>query len=187
MRFIALFVAIFLWTASASAQKSATIWASLQTNYSPVFQLNNQHFSEVRSVGLKLSFYDRSIIPAGVEFYFASRYHSSVDFSYGIGFVYIVLEKQTYRFKVGLNGGRIKMNDFEYNLEVGGILEDELHEIIHPYVEWEWLFSEYASIYFKAGYRFLRSETMMIFKKLDEKKIGNRTETIFKGRTDTRL
>ncbi len=46
--------------------------------------------------------------------------------------------------------------------EVGKIMEDKLQEILHPYVEWEWLFSKHVSFFLKGGYRFLRSETVIV-------------------------
>lgn len=186
MRLVALSFIFFLCSSAVFAQQSL-IKIHVQANYSPVLQLNNSNSNQAQSIGFKLSLYNFNDVPVEVGFRYSPGYRSSVAFSYGLTFAYIFLRDDDYLLKAGLNGGRIKMDEYKYEVKVGGIIEDEFHEIINPYVEWEWLFSDYASIFLKAGYRFLRSETIRVNEILNENKRGNRTVTSYKGFSDTRL
>jgi len=54
------------------------------------------------------------------------------------------------------------MDSFNDTVEVGAVLEDEFHESFKPFVEWQWDFSNYVSLFTQAGYRFLRTETKTV-------------------------
>ena len=47
----------------------------------------------------------------------------------------------------------------ERGKEIGEIREDEFHENLKPFVEWNWRFSKHISLFANAGYRFLKSST----------------------------
>src|SRR5699024_6915450 len=160
MRTLGLSLALILTPLVLSAQQQFLIKAGIQDEYMPAFRLNNDHFSNVSAMGIKLSVYNFKTVPVEIGFRYANGYHSSVAFSYGIALSYIFLKETKHLLKVGINGGKIKMAEYQYHIEVGQLIEDDYHEIIQPYIEWEWLFSNYISGYLQAGYRFLRSETM---------------------------
>ncbi len=138
------------------------IKASVQTNYMPSLRLDNDRYNEQRSLGFEISFLSSGTWVSEIGFHYTRGIHSSVAFSYGVTAAHILLENVSQRFKIGFYAGRIKMNKWGGFPEVGEVMEDKLQEILHPYVEWEWLFSKHVSSFLKGGYRFLRSETNIV-------------------------
>jgi len=54
------------------------------------------------------------------------------------------------------------MDSFDDTVEVEAVLEDEFHESFKSFIEWQWDFSEYISLFAQTGYRFLRTETKTV-------------------------
>lgn len=130
-----------------------------QQKISPSFKLNNDTFKNTGAEEVRLSLYNFERVPIGIEFYFSKGYNSSIDYSYGTRLSYVFFSESVHWLKIGLSGGRFKMGDFEKGKEVGEIREDEFHENFKPFIEWDWRFSKYVSLFTNAGYRFLRSNT----------------------------
>lgn len=177
MRFFIISAVLFLFSTSALAQQQTFIKIGTFTKYTPVFQLNKEHYTNSTSIGLKLSVYNLKELPLGISFHLAPGYHPSISFTYGIGFSYVFLAKKHYWLKAGLIADRIKMKQATYNLEPGEIIADEVHEAITPFVEWEWLFSDFASLYIQAGYRFIRSQTSRVTEIISRNKYAIKYKT----------
>lgn len=161
MKQFLLICALFLTasTSSAQDQQKYILKAGAQQNIAPVFKLNDDTFRQAASKGIRLSLYNFETVPVAVEFYGARGYDSSVDYAYGTNLSYIFFSNAPHWLKAGVSGGRIKMGTYQRGEAVGSVREDEFHEMVKPFVEWNWNFSPYLSLFVQSGYRFLRSET----------------------------
>lgn len=154
------FIILFLASTSASAQKTSYIDIGIYSNYTPAYRLNNDHHGSAKSFELNLSVPIIKNTPLELHLLLATGYHSSVQYSYGIGISYIFFENNDHWLKGGIKSGRIKMKyGSGIPTEPGELMLDERHEFFTPYVGWEWFFSDFVSLYLQAGYRFIRSET----------------------------
>ncbi|MEX0662800.1 MAG: hypothetical protein WD381_06625 [Balneolaceae bacterium] len=145
----------------------------VQKNLAPSFKINDSTYQNADAQGVRLSMYNFEEIPVAVEFYFSKGYDSSIDFAYGTNLSYIFFSDTAHWLKLGFSGGRFKMGDFERGNTVGSIREDEFHENLMPFVEWDWRFSEYVNVFVQTGYRFLRSETETVTEIVDRYENGD--------------
>jgi len=140
-------------------QEAYILKIGAQKKISPNFKFNDETFEHTNAEGIHLALYNFEYVPVSVEFYFSKGYDSSIDFSYGTRLSYVFFSESCHWLKAGFSGGRFKMGDPERGREVGEIREDEFHENFKPFVEWNWNFSKYISLFANTGYRFLRSNT----------------------------
>lgn len=162
MRYLLCTTALCFITGLTFAQQ--TLKLSTQTNIAPTFQLNDETYNAI-SNGLKLSVYDLDKAPIALGIYYTRGYDSSIAFSYGIMAAFIYEIHKRHWVKLGVSNGRLKMDQYKNEYKEGGIQEDDLHKTYFSYLEWEWLFTKHFSLFFKAGYRFLGSETTTLYNK----------------------
>ncbi|SHE95381.1 hypothetical protein SAMN05443144_104180 [Fodinibius roseus] len=157
MRYVICSLLLCFTTGVASAQHALKI--STNTRVAPAFRLNHTTHSNAFSSGLKLSVYSFDKAPVELGLYYTRGYDSSVAFSYGVMLAFIFDVYKRHRLKLGAANGRLKMDQYKNEYKEGGIQEDNLHKTYFAYLEWEWLFAKRLSLFARAGYRFLESET----------------------------
>lgn len=172
-RLLFFLISIFCFTAGQLyGQNSYILKVGAQKNIVPSFKINNSTYQNADAQGVRLSLYNFEEIPVAVEFYFSKGFDSSIDFAYGTNLSYIFFSDLDHWLKLGFSGGRFKMGEFERGNIVGSIREDEFHENLMPFVEWDWQFSEYINVFVQTGYRFLRSETETVTEIVDRYENG---------------
>lgn len=161
-RFITLLVLFCLAPLLMYAQQQTVYKVSVQTNYTPGYRLNYSSYDGASSVSFKLSAYNIEVVPFEMGVYISTVYHANASVSYGLSFAYLYPANKNILLKAGISGGRIKMDKYRSNVEVGGVLADDYHKTVQPFVALEWLFTDHFSLYLQSGYRLLFSETSRV-------------------------
>lgn len=157
---LTLFVITTLSTSvSAQDDKIPNLWVGIQANTIPAFQVNSIEHTRTESQGIVLSIYDYEQSPFGINFQLFRGFHSSIDFLYGGGVFYTVINDDLFNLKSGINISRFAVNDYKQEFEfVGGKIEDQFPESLKPYIEMEWPLVKSMRLTIQGGYRLLRSE-----------------------------
>ncbi|NGP88293.1 hypothetical protein [Fodinibius halophilus] len=172
MRLLIISIALILVAPNLHAQEHKGSLLSFQQKTTPNFELYGQHHTGLSPWELEASAYNSEISPIEAGAYLSSGYPSYIAISYGLNLAYLYPINSSQLLKAGINVGRFKMNSFDDTVEVGAVLEDEFHESFKPFVEWQWNFSKYISLFAQAGYRFLRTETETVKKILSRYENG---------------
>ena len=162
MRFLISCAVFSLISFNLYAQEHKDFLVSFQQKAATNFELYNQSQNGIAPWELEVSVYSNDTAPIEAGAYLSGGYSSSVAISYGLNLAYLYPIGSSQLLKAGLNVGRFKMDSFNDTVEVGAVLEDEFHESFKPFVEWQWDFSNYVSLFTQAGYRFLRTETKTV-------------------------
>ncbi|MDZ7658491.1 hypothetical protein [Fodinibius sp.] len=152
-------------TTSALAQgnKVPNLWAGIQANVIPAFQVNSIEHTGTQSQGIIISISDFEQSRFGVNFQLFRGFHSAVDFLYGAGIFYAVINNDIFRLKSGINISRFAVNDYRRESDVvGGKIEDQFPDTFKPYLEIEWPLAKSISLTLQGGYRLVRSDITTI-------------------------
>ena len=156
---------LLTWATSASAQddKVPNLWAEIQANAIPSFQVNSIKNAGTQSQGIILSISDFEQSRFGINFQLFRGFDSAVDFLYGGGIFYAILNNDTFRLKSGFNISRFAVNDYRRESDVvGGKIEDQFPDTFKPYLEIEWPLAKSISLTLQSGYRLMRSDITTI-------------------------
>ncbi|WP_440999536.1 hypothetical protein [Fodinibius sp. SL11] len=164
------------WPASVLAQndKVPNLWVGIQANAIPTFKVNSTENTSARSQGIILSISDFKKSGFGINFQLFRGFDSAVDFLYGAGIFYAVINNDSFRLKSGINISRFAVNDYRREGDVvGGKIEDQFSDTFKPYLEIEWPFAKSISLILQGGYRLMRSDITTIEEILERYPDGN--------------
>jgi hypothetical protein len=180
MRFcIVILFLLSSWATSASAQddqdeKIPNLWAEIRVNTIPSFQVNSIEHTGSQSQGIILSISDFEQYRFGLSFQLFRGFHSAVDFLYGAGLFYAVINNNAFRLKSGINISRFTVNDYRRESGVvGGKVEDKFPDTFKPYLEIQWPLAKSISLSLRGGYRLSRSDITTIKEILERKPDGS--------------
>ncbi|MCW9707700.1 hypothetical protein [Fodinibius salsisoli] len=173
MRLLLSCATLILFASNLYAQEHEGILVSFQQKRAPNFELYNQSHSSITPWELEISAYGLEETPFELGAYLSDGYDSSITIAYGLNFAYLYPINDVQLLKAGLNAGRFKMKSFKDTVELGALLEDEYHESFKPFLEWQWDFTRYFSLFAQAGYRFIRTETGVVEKILSRYENGS--------------
>ncbi|WP_138430506.1 hypothetical protein [Fodinibius saliphilus] len=162
MRLLIISITLIIVAPHIYAQEHKGFLLSFQQKVTPNFELYDQHHTGLSPWELEVSVYNSEITPIEAGAYLSRGYSSYIAILYGLNLAYLYPINSSQLLEAGINVGRFKMNSFDDTVEVGAVLEDEFHESFKPFVEWQWNFSKYISLFAQAGYRFLRTETKTV-------------------------
>lgn len=165
MRFLLVLSLCLAWTASQAQSVHSKV--SLQTTYLPQFTVQEASDSNVQALGLRwmLSDYDRFPLEFGFQAY--TGYGEVARASVGLNLAYLLAERKSHDFKIGLSLSRIDLEDVEVNEEefgshVGDVSFTSWGTEFKPYLEWEWGFSSFSSLFVLTGYRIINREKSVV-------------------------
>jgi hypothetical protein len=153
------------WTSSVSAQddKIPELWVGIQANALTSFQVNSMERGGSQSQGIVLSISDFDQNRFGIDLHLFRGFDSAVDFQYGGGVFYALVNKEKFRFKSGINISRFAVNNYKREGDiVGGKIEDQFPDTFKPYLEINWPLAKSISLTLQGGYRLSRSDITTI-------------------------
>lgn len=153
--------------AQAQDQNARYFKIGFGQTYQPSFEINNKSFSNTTSTAFKLLFHEPEIAPIELGMFITTGRNSTIDYFYGISPAYFVHKGKSHWLKTGIELGRFKLGKYQNDVTLGATLENEYHESYQPYLEWDWQISNYISLFTKAGYRFISSNTRTVTEILD--------------------
>lgn len=185
MQFAGGFLLVLLLMAEASAQHIDTK-VQVHTGYMPQFTVREASDRNVKPIGIRLmaSNYDRMPVEFGFHAY--ANYGNVARASFGINFAYLFAERKAHHFKIGMSLSKIDLEDVINTEDLGPNIGDvhftSIGNEFKPYMEWEWVFSRFSSLFVQAGYRIINAERSVV---LDiegeglEGRVTERNETFF--------
>lgn len=169
LKYLAAIVILFIpFSLYAQKVEKAGIGIGFNIGHYPDFRLNDKNFADGTSYSLKLQFYNPDVSPLEYGAHFTLGYNQTVAFSYGLSFAYVFHPFRNQLLKLGLSLDKIEMKDYRTDYFVGGIQEDDTHESLNTYLEWELKVSQSVSFVMRAAYRFMRSETEYVEELISE-------------------
>ena len=129
----------------------------------PQFNVQETSDSDVRAYGVRWMLSDYNNIPWEIEFQAYSGFGDVSRLTLGLTLAYRFAELQNVDFKVGLGLNRIDLKDYEANEDefgphIGDVSFDGWGTGFKPYLELEWTFSWFSSLFMQAGYHIINGE-----------------------------
>lgn len=165
------FIAVFsipLSLFGQPAHNSSKVSVSFSIDHYPQFRLNTTKLGPATSYGVGGVFYNPEVSPLEFGAHLTAGYTRSIGFSYGFSFAYVTNPQTNQFLKIGFSLDRIEMKDYRMEYVVGGVIEDDTHESLQPFLEWELMLSKEFSFKLKANYRLMRSETEHVVEKVSD-------------------
>lgn len=151
---------------TAQAQESYVRFG-LHSIHLPQFTVQEASDDQVRPLGVRLmvSDYDMAPIEFGINAY--AKYGDTARASFGVSLAYLFAERKEHDFRVGLNMSKIEIEDVHVNKlqigpQVGDVRFQGFANEFKPYIEWEWLGTNFASFFVQMGYRIINGEKTVV-------------------------
>ena len=158
----------FAWfTSHAQTSDSIDSKIGLHTVYMPQFNVQETSDSDVRAYGIRWMLSDLDNIPWEIGFQAYSGFGDVSRLTLGFNLAYRFAELQNVDFKVGLGLNRIDLKDYEANVDelgphIGDVSFDGWGTEFKPYIEWEWTFSHFTSLFLQANYHIINGEKSVV-------------------------
>jgi len=168
MRLLFVLSLCFSWaTSQAQTADSIDSKVGLQTIYMPQFNVREASGSNIQAYGVRWMLSDYDSFPLEFGFQAYSGFGDVSRISLGFNMAYLLAELQNHDFKIGLGLSRIDLKDVNVNDEdfgphVGDVRFTVWGTEFKPYVEWEWIFSRFTSLFLKAGYHVINGEKSVV-------------------------
>ena len=168
MRFLIALSLCFTWMSSqAQTVDSIDSKVGLQTIYIPQFNVQEASGNNIQAYGVRWMLSDYNIMPLEFGFQAYSGFGDVSRISLGFNLAYLLAELQNHDFKIGLGLNRIDLEDVEVNEEefgrhVGDVTFTVWGTEFKPYIEWEWTFSRFASLFLQASYHVINGEKSVV-------------------------
>jgi hypothetical protein len=147
--------------------QSISFKVQLHSAFLSNFTVREASDSNVRPFGVRLmaSDYDRLLWEVGFHAY--GNYGDVARASIGISFAYLFAELRSHNFKIGFSLSKIELEDVDIDqpgigASVGDVRFDGTGDEFKPYVEWEWIFSRFSSLFIQTGYRIINGERSVV-------------------------
>ena len=139
----------------------------LHSAYMPQFTVREASDSNVQPLGIRLSASNYNLVPWEIGMHIYGGYDEVARASFGFNFAYLFAERKSHYFKLGLSLSKIDLKNFQVEDEgigpsVGDIQFTSTGNEFKPYLEWEWVFSRYSSLFVHTGYRFINAERSVV-------------------------
>lgn len=139
----------------------------LQTIYMPQFNVQEASGSNIQAYGIRWMLSDYDTIPLEFGFQAYSGFGDVSRISLGFNMAYLLAELQNHDFKIGMGLSRIDLEDVDVNRMVLGPKVGDVRFIgwgteFKPYLEWEWTFSRFTSLFLKASYHIINGEKSVV-------------------------
>lgn len=168
MRLLLSLCLCFVW-ATSQAQTVDSIYSKvgLQTIYIPQFNVQEASDSNIQAYGVRWMLSDYNNTPWELGFQAYSGFGDVSRLSLGLNLSYRFAKLQNFDFKVGLGLNRIDLKNYKANREelgpqVGDVSFSVWGTGFKPYLEWEWTFSSFSSIFLQAGYHIINGEKLVV-------------------------
>ncbi|NGP88294.1 hypothetical protein G3569_07995 [Aliifodinibius halophilus] len=132
-------------------------------------KLKVQEASEhnVQAVGLRWTISDYDGLPYELGFHFFIGYGRVASGSLGLRLAYIFGEPNTTNVKLGLSFSKIDLNDVDvekkgFGPHVGDVNFTSRGNVFKPFIEFEWDFLRFSSIFVRSGYRIINGQKSTI-------------------------
>lgn len=139
----------------------------LQTIYMPQFNVQEASGNNIQAYGIRWMLSDYDTMPLEFGFQAYSGFGDVSRISLGFSLAYLLAELQNHDFKIGLGLSRIDLEDVDANRMVLGPNVGDVRFIgwgteFKPYIEWEWTFSRFTSLFLKASYHIINGEKSVV-------------------------
>ena len=168
MRFLIALSLCFTWiTSQAQTVDSIDSKVGLQTIYIPQFNVQEASGSNIQAYGVRWMLSDNNNTPWELGFQAYSGFGDVSRLSLGLNLAYQFAKLQNHDFKIGLGLNRIDLEDVEANEEefgrhVGDVTFTVWGTEFKPYIEWEWTFSRFTSLFLQASYHVINGEKSVV-------------------------
>ena len=160
-------ILFLLCTAATSQAQRSLLRIGVQSSYLPHFAVREAMDDNVRPIGIRawISDYDRTRFEFGAHFF--TGYGDVALASFGLDLTYLLAERNNHYFKGGLSMGKIDLDRFdanenEFGYHVGDASYADFSQELKPYLEWEWMFSRFSSLFVTAGYRIINGKRSVV-------------------------
>ncbi|PAU95198.1 hypothetical protein CK503_03085 [Aliifodinibius salipaludis] len=163
-----LLFAISLCFACATSQaQTVDSKVGLQTMYMPQFKVQEASDSNVQAFGIRWMFSDYDALPLDFGFQASTGNGDVAHLSLGFNLAYLLAELSSHDLKLGLGLNKIDLKDYEANKEefgphVGDVSFASWGTEFKPYIEWEWMFSRFSSLFLQASYHIINGEKTVV-------------------------
>jgi hypothetical protein len=154
-------------SAGVHAQDDSRIGFSVNSGFSPAFQIHEAEFTPGYTYGFQLSFYDSDFTRLRYAFYYSRGYHRSVSYSAGLSAGYVISMADWFSLTPGLGVTDYKMKDRTCRTSLRSILNtlfdvnescpDDSHVSFNPFLAAELKLSEPFSILLQVNYHVMLS------------------------------
>jgi hypothetical protein len=139
----------------------------LQTIYAPQFKVQEASANNVQSLGLRWMLSDYDLAPLEFGFQAYTGYGDVSRISLGFNLAYLLAELQQHDFKIGMGLNKIDLEDVEANKQelgphVGDVSFKGWGTEFKPYIEWEWTFSRFSSLFLQGSYHIINGEKSVV-------------------------
>lgn len=158
-----LFVLSLCFACATSQAQTVDSKVGLQTMYMPQFKVQEASESNVQALGIRWMLADYDFAPIEFGFHGSARYGDVARISLGFNLAYLLAELRNHDFKIGLGLNRIDLEAYEANKEelgphAGDVSFTGWGTQFKPYIEWEWTFSPFSSLFLQASYHIINGE-----------------------------
>ena len=163
-----LLLILSLCIACATSQaQSVDSKLGIQTIYTPQFNVQEASDSNIQALAVRWMLSDYDFAPLEFGFHIYTGYGEVSRISVGFNLAYLLAELQSHDFKLGLGLSKIDLEDVETNEEelgphVGDVSFSGWGTEFKPYIEWEWTFSRFSSLFVQAGYHIINGEKSVV-------------------------
>jgi|GEM_PF-1600708 hypothetical protein len=138
----------------------------VNTIYMAQFTVREASDRNVRITGVRLSFSDYDAAPWEIGAHVYGGYGDVATASFGVSVAYLITGPK-FQFKMGLSLSTIFLEDTEvdediFDPQVGDVSFSDFSTEIKPYIELEWEFSRYSSLFVNTGYRIINGERAVV-------------------------
>lgn len=138
----------------------------MQSSYLPHFAVREAMDNNVRPIGIRISISDYDRMPVEFGAHIFTNYGNVALASLGFNMAYVLAERNHHYFKGGLSLGKIDLEDVKNTKELGPNIGDtrfaDFGQEFKPYLEWEWMFSRFSSLFVQAAYRIINGERSVV-------------------------
>lgn len=165
MRFIIVICLCLAWATSRAQSVDSKV--QLHAVYPPQFTVQEASDNNVKALGLRWMLSNYDYAPWEFGFYAYTGYGDVARVSVGFNLAYLLAELQHHDFKIGLGFGKIDLEDVDVNEDefgphVGDVSFTSWGNEFKPYIEWEWRFLPFSSLFVQAGYRIVNGEKSVV-------------------------
>lgn len=140
----------------------------IYSGYMPNFTVQEASDSHVQPIGVRLMISDYNMMPFEFGVNASAHYGETARLSFGVNLAYLFAERNSHDFKIGVNLSKIEIEDVLLpddkiiGPQVGDVRFQGFGNEIKPFIEWEWLGSQFASLFLQVGYRIINGEKTVV-------------------------
>lgn len=163
---LSVIVLLFCLSATTSQAQDPHLKIGVQSSYLPHFAVREAMDDNVRPIGIRVSISDYNRMPVEFGAHIFANYGDVAVASFGFNLAYVFARGNVHFLKGGLSLSKIDLENVKKTKELGPNVGDvsfaDYGTEFKPYLEWEWMFSRFSSLFVQTGYRIINGERSVV-------------------------